>query len=188
MIVIGYQGIGKSSNRGFHMALSADKQSVYVDGIIDLESSNFWFNKSETDEKRVRWDNWYDVYCNIAEDLSSQGFVVFVSSHKQVRERLAKSKENVLAIFPAISLKNEWIAKLEERYQASVENHDEYETKNFKALANAKDRYEENISEIKNDCEKYNFVPIELRTMDYKILDIIRDVDDIEEELEEVDV
>ena len=69
MIIIGYQGIGKSSVSG------ADS------GCIDLESSNFW-------NEGVRADDWYIYYCNIALDLSKQGFTVFTSSHKEVREYL----------------------------------------------------------------------------------------------------
>ena len=67
MIIIGYQGIGKST-------LSA-RNLKYV----DLESSNFWFDDPET-KQRVRHFNWYEMYCNVAEYLSRQGYVVFVSS------------------------------------------------------------------------------------------------------------
>ena len=66
MIVIGYQGIGKST--------LAARNLKY----IDLESSNFWFDDPET-KQRVRHSNWYEMYFNVAEDLSRQGYVVFVS-------------------------------------------------------------------------------------------------------------
>ena len=52
MIVIGYQGIGKSSLAG--------RNNIF----IDLESGNFW-----VDGKRA--DDWYKPYCQIAEHLSS---------------------------------------------------------------------------------------------------------------------
>lgn len=59
MIIVGYQGIGKSSLAG------RDKK------FIDLESGNFWI-----DGKRA--DDWYKPYCKIAEHLSQQGYYVFV--------------------------------------------------------------------------------------------------------------
>lgn len=69
LIMIGYQGIGKSSCAG-------------KNDCIDLESSTFWFEGS-------RSENWYIPYCNIAMDLANQGYTVFTSSHKVVREQLA---------------------------------------------------------------------------------------------------
>ena len=71
MIFVGYQGIGKSSISG--------------NGNIDLESGNFWVNLT-------RYCDWYKVYCNIAKSLSEQGYNVFLSSHKVVRDELKKKK------------------------------------------------------------------------------------------------
>lgn len=72
MIIIGYPGIGKSTLAG--------KDHKF----IDLESSNF---KIEDE----RSEDWYKVYCKVAEDLSRQGYIVFVSSHLAVREALRGS-------------------------------------------------------------------------------------------------
>lgn len=139
MIIIGYQGIGKSTLAGKH-------------DCIDLESSNFWVNGQ-------RDENWYIPYCNIAEHLSSQGYVVFTSSHEVVRNQLKNSKENVYIIHPSINLKDRWIKKLSDRYnQTKLE-------KDFKALMNAKDRYEENISELMNSGIKC----CEIDSMDYDL-------------------
>ena len=135
MIIVGYQGIGKST------LTRAD----HSDAFIDLESSNFWFK--DDDGKNIRWPNWYDIYCNLAEDLSSQGYIVFVSSHKAVRERLKRSTVGVCAIAPASYLKDEWIEKLEDRYNSSNSE------KDYKALMNAKECYESNVTDILNDCK-----------------------------------
>ena len=126
MIVIGYQGIGKSTLAG------RDNK------FIDLESGNFW-----VDGKRA--DDWYKPYCQIAEHLSQQGYTVFTSSHEVVRKQLENSKEDVVIVFPSLTLKDEWIDKLERRYAESGLE------KDYKALMNAKDRYEENIKELNND-------------------------------------
>ena len=123
MIVIGYQGIGKSTLAG------RDHK------FIDLESSNFWI-----DGKRA--DDWYKPYCKIAEHLSQQGYIVFTSSHEVVRKQLANSTEVVVVVYPSPEFKDGWIEKLEERYYRDATD------KNYKAMMNAKDRYTENIHEL----------------------------------------
>ena len=122
MIIIGYQGIGKSTMAGKNKC-------------IDLESGNLW-----VDGKRA--DNWYIPYCQIANHLSEQGYTVFVSSHEVVRNELKKSKESVFVICPNVHLKDEWIKKLKDRYERTKLD------KDFKAWKNAEDRYEENIKEL----------------------------------------
>ena len=85
MIVIGYQGIGKST--------LAQKQFKY----IDLESSALR-------RDGVRWHNWYEPYCLVAEWLSKQGYIVFVSSHKEVRDYLNEFCEEPFCLFDKISV------------------------------------------------------------------------------------
>jgi hypothetical protein len=144
MIVIGYQGIGKST-------LCKNDNSY-----IDLESSNFWVDGE-------RADDWYKPYCNIAEDLSRQGHVVFVSSHEVVRNRLLESEEPILAVVPSPTeeMKEKWVQKLQERYDASQLD------KDYKALMNAKQRYIENVEEIINSgipCITLNSINYDLKT------------------------
>lgn len=141
MIVIGYQGIGKSSLAG------RDHK------FIDLESSNFW-----VDGKRA--DDWYKPYCQIAEHLSRQGYIVFTSSHEVVRKQLENSREVVVVVYPSLELKNMWIDKLENRYR------DTGLEKDYKALMNAKDRYEENIQELVNCKVPYKVM---LKNRDYDL-------------------
>ena len=150
MIIIGYQGIGKST--------LASRNLKY----IDLESSNFWFDDAET-KQRVRHSNWYEMYCNVAEDLSRQGYVVFVSSHQPVRERLLKSEEYVVACVPSLILKDEWIKKLKERYENSLLE------KDYKAYMNATDRFAENVTEIMNG----GFDIILITDVDYNLQNLI---------------
>lgn len=123
MIIVGYQGIGKSTCTETHS------------NVIDLESSNFF-----VDGKRD--ENWYKIYINIAEHLSNQGNVVFISSHKIVREELNKRNINFYVICPSLNLKDKWIAKLKERYDR------ESSDKNYKAWKNAENYYEDNIKDL----------------------------------------
>lgn len=141
MIVIGYQGIGKSTLAGRN------------NRFIDLESGNFW-----VDGKRA--DDWYKPYCQIAEHLSQQGYIVFTSSHEVVRKRLEYSKETVVLVFPSVELKDEWIDKLKDRFFKT--NLD----KDYKALMNAEDRYEENIKELESSNIKYKMI---LKDIDYDL-------------------
>lgn len=146
MIIIGYQGIGKTSTV---RDTKLDKRYV------DLESSNFWINGK-------RYDDWYIPYTNIAKDLSSQGCVVFVSSHQVVRDQL-RGREDVIAIVPAPTLKDVWIQRLEDRYALSGLD------KDYKAMMNAKDRYIDNINEIMTSgIDTYYITDI-----NYKLIDVI---------------
>jgi len=124
MILVGYQGVGKST-------LAKDRLDC-----IDLESGCFWH-----DGKRP--DDWYIYYCQIAEHLSAQGYMVFVSSHKVVRDYLKEnSKEKLYVVYPALHLKDVWCTKLKERYESTNLE------KDYKAWKNAEDRYIENIREL----------------------------------------
>lgn len=144
MIVIGYQGIGKST-------LAKNKA-----GYIDLESGCFW-------RDGIRIDDWYIYYCQIAEHLSRQGNVVFVSSHKPVREYLKSSNERAICIYPSILLSEEWKKKLKDRYEKTKL------TKDYKVWMNAEDMYRVNISEIMM-C---GIPHIEINHMDYDLDEMI---------------
>lgn len=144
MIICGYQGIGKSSIAG-------------KNNIIDLESGNFW-------HKNNRPSKWYIYYCNIAEHLSQQGYIVLLSSHKEVMDRLKKHcKEPVYLIYPSLNLYEEWEKKLYERYYHTQLS------KDYKAWINAKDMYYANIS----DLEMCGIPHYEIESMDYKLSDMI---------------
>lgn len=122
MIIIGYPGIGKSTLAG--------KDHKY----IDLESSNFKVNGEQSED-------WYKAYCKVAEDLSRQGYIVFVSCHSAVREELRNSREIVAVVFPVVK-KAEWLAKLRSRYE---------ETNSYKdgvAYKRVMDHYDEDIVDL----------------------------------------
>lgn len=151
MVIIGYQGIGKST--------LANEDVKY----IDLESSNFF-----VDGKRA--DNWYVPYCNIAIHLSEQGYNVFVSSHEVVRRELSKAiHTNAIVICPSIELKDVWIEKLKNRYDNTKLIQQEGE-KNYKAYMNALDRYEDNIAEL---ISEKGFKILQITDMNYDLCDIV---------------
>ena len=154
-IYICYQGVGKSSTVN------------ECDFFIDLESSNF------KDENGYRTDDWYIYYVNIAFDLASQGYSVFVSSHEVVRRQISYMKDkyypniDIYVVYPSVELKDKWIERLEKRY-------DENPTKKNKiAYLNAKDRFSENIAEMKRDADDFGFDKVEIDTCKYKLIDIL---------------
>ena len=129
LIVIGYQGIGKSSCGG-------------KNNCIDLESSCFWVG-----DKRA--DDWYIPYCTMAIHLASQGYTVFTSSHRVVYTYFASlclppEIGKVVVFCPDSRYKNEWVERLQERFDRTGLH------KDYKALMNAKERYVDSIQELVN--------------------------------------
>ena len=131
MIIIGFPGIGKSS---VTRAYDGDTNTT---GYIDLESSNF-----------VKDDNWVEEYCNLAIDLDLQGYNVFVSSHKDVREYLIDRQDIfpdiIIEVFPLKELKIDWLNRLESRYTkcktAKNERAFNYMRNNFDAAVDEMER------------------------------------------------
>lgn len=148
IICIGYQGIGKTS-------LCHNKNISFK--FIDLESSCF------RNDEGIRPNDWYIYYTNVAIDLSKQHNIVFVSSHKEVRDRLKDCSENVVCIFPSLKLKDQWIAKLETRYK------DTGLDKDYRALQNAIHSYDENIKDLM-EC---GIPSIEIEDMNYELKNLV---------------
>lgn len=154
MIYSCYQGVGKSTR--YHQKLfRVHGEDLISDIKIDLESSNFFVDGE-------RPDNWYKIYCNIARDLSKQGYAVFISSHKQVREWMNACGIPFVSVSPAVELKDVWLKKLEERYSLDPTD------KNSKALAQARLYYERDVIDMQR--EKY---PLVLNGEQYALNELI---------------
>lgn len=143
MIIIGYQGIGKSTFAGRN-------------NCIDLESGNFFVDG-------VRDENWYKVYTQIATHLSEQGYVVMVSSHKSVRNELAHVNQDIFCVYPELQLKYQWIEKLKKRFEESKLPKDQ------RAYLNAKECYSQNIEDLASDV----FATVPIKSMDYNFANIV---------------
>lgn len=149
MIVIGYQCIGKST-----LANSENR-------CIDLESSHFSINGDKP-------DNWNKIYGSIAVDLSSQGYTVFTSAHKKVRDALKDCGQRVVLIYPSIDLKDEWMSKLMRRYKSTGLS------KDLRAYQRAKDYYENDISSLMFEKKFESKV---ITDMHYDLHQIIKDLE-----------
>ena len=152
MIIVGYQGVGKSSI------------SSKINNFIDLESSNFFI-----DGKRD--SNWFKIYCNLANNLSKQHFIVFISSHKEVREELKKnSNEIILTVCPSEELRDEWVQKLKDRYYLTNLE------KDYKAYKNAENAYYTNTKDVQKDAQEYKNLKSHLCLIDninYELVDVL---------------
>lgn len=130
MIYTGYQGIGKSSI------------AAKIPNVIDLESSSFYVDGYD----KGRPKNWYKIYVTIAKHLSDQGKIVFISTHKPIREYMNEENIEFTAIFPSIELEDLWIQKLIDRYENSGS------FKDFRALAGTYgDNYKKNIEDLSKE-------------------------------------
>lgn len=122
MIISAYPTIGKTT-------LAKKRKDI-----IDLESSCFDKNNP----------NWYVDYCKTAIDLESQGYTVFVSSHKPVQEYLITNhNSNYVMLFYSPILKDYVIKKATERYNCS-----EKKDKDLRALERIQNHFEEDIKAI----------------------------------------
>lgn len=132
MIIIGFPGIGKSS---VTRAYNGDTNTT---GYIDLESSNF-----------VKDDNWVKEYCGLAIDLDLQGYNVFVSSHKNVREYLAEKQDifpDIMEVFPSKEMRTEWLNRLESRYMKCKTD------KNERAFNYMRNNFDDAVDEMEHDA------------------------------------
>lgn len=158
MIIIGYPGIGKST-------LAATDNRY-----IDLESSCF-----SVDGKKI--DNWYVAYCQVAEHLSKQGYIVFVSSHAAVVDYLCRihtsTDEPVAIVYPSIKLKDQWVEKLRQRFDDSGLE------KNYLAWVRSIKHYEDDIRALMKvpyiKCgDRLICGRVELYSMDYDLKEMIK--------------
>ena len=125
MIVVGYQGIGKSSHTLPYQ-------------FIDLESSNF-------NTHAVKDDWWQYMYVDTAIHLNNQGYNVWLSSHKCVRNALNDQRVRFGVILPELQMKNIWLEKLERRYKTTEEEED------LRALTRAKEHFDDDIKDLKQE-------------------------------------
>lgn len=140
LIILGYPGVGKSS-----------LSKVHYHDYIDLESS--WF-------KDKSGDIWWETYCTVAENLSKNGHVVFMSCHSEVRNWLHEhTKEHVAVVYPSVKLKDQWLEKLSIRWEVSGNE------KDLRAFERAEKHYESDILELAGS----GFECVELDDMNYEL-------------------
>lgn len=88
-IICGFAGIGKST--------AAKK----LPGVVDLESTPF--NR-----------NW-DLYADVAIHMSTNGYTVLLSMHKELRDTLSRKGASFEVAIPPLQSKDQYIARYIER-------------------------------------------------------------------------
>lgn len=84
--------------------------------ILDSDSSEFsWVKDSEGHNTKERNPEFPQNYIAHIKDNLNTAEVIFVSSHKEVREALVKAKIHYVLVYPDISLKQEWIKRFVRR-------------------------------------------------------------------------
>lgn len=141
MIIIGYPGVGKST---------VSRRNIQY---VDFDSSLY-----------PKEDNWEEVYVQRAINLSKEGYVVFVSAHKKVRDLLFDCGEKVVVVYPSPKLHDFWIKKLKDRYTKS-QNEAEY-----RALSRCVSNYCEDIIDLQEAKFKNK---IEITEENYDLEDLL---------------
>ena len=148
VVVVGYPGVGKST--------LAEKYLQFV----DLESNSFKLADEHVDD-------WEVIYCQAAEHIATEGRIVFISSHKMVRDYLLSLPQyndvKIMAVVPSQELKFEWIEKLKERFEDSELSKDWY------AYTRARDHYFYDVNCIKEEFEAREYPVLEITSMEYDL-------------------
>ena len=127
MIIIGYPGVGKSyAARGSYKVIDLD--SVLQSG-------------------EERYGNWYLWCANIAVKLSKMGYVVCVSSHKDICFHLTETHENVVVAYPIVS-KEIWVKWLRRRWL--LNGFGDSNSPEYKAYKRAIQYYDDDIKQLKS--------------------------------------
>ena len=137
MVIIGFPAIGKSS----YQKDQARFTTWEGPRCIDLESSDF-----------VKCPNWEVSYANTAIDLTNQGFDVFCSSHKLVREALLKKKEDgeldkLFIIYPSIIVYDAWLTRCKNRYYTTKLE------KDSRSLARVQNFFQADVMELDEEVK-----------------------------------
>ena len=134
MIVMAYPGCGKTT------MVNEMRSNGMAPGVIDLESSCFRYR-----ENLGRPDRWWELYVNVAVDLSNQGpfgNYVFVSSHAEVQNELLRVAQGTILIHPARWMKDIWVQRLTRRAE------DDPSPKNQMALARVTNCWDEDMDSM----------------------------------------
>ena len=119
MIICGYAGVGKTT--------LCKQYKKY----IDLDSNTF-----------QKDSNWVETYCETVIKLVNDGYDVFVSCHKAVRNYFDTKEIEYITISPTLELEKQWLEKLKKRY------FDDTSDANYRAVDRIIHHYTEDITDL----------------------------------------
>lgn len=99
--------------------------------ILDSDSSEFsWIKDSEGNNTKERNPEFPQNYIDHIKENLDTADIIFISSHKVVRDALAEAKIKFLLVYPHKALKNIWISRF--RRRGSNEKFIEFISNNWK--------------------------------------------------------
>lgn len=159
MIILGFPAIGKSSYQKDQMRCTTWEGPR----CIDLESSNF-----------IKDQHWAESYANVALDLSNQGYDVFCSTHKIVREALLALKDEgkidkLFIIYPSIEVYDNWCTRCKNRYYTT-----ELE-KDMRSFTRVQNFFQADVMELDDEVKAGKYTDAYVIDGPYNIAKIIED-------------
>ena len=114
----------------------------------------------------------------MAIDLASQSNFVFVSIHKDVLEYITKTNSykkffnniRLLVVYPEVNLKEEWINKLQKRYDLTKSQKDK------KALDRIINHFEEDINNLDKFVDNNNLAVLIIDDRNYNLNDYMKSI------------
>ena len=92
-----------------------NKQECFK-GILDSDSSEFsWIKDENGDNTKERNPDFPNNYIQHIKDNIGKVEIIFVSSHKEVRDALKENNIEYTLIYPDISYKEDWLWRFERR-------------------------------------------------------------------------
>ena len=108
MVIAAFPGTGKS----YCTKSEADK----FNGVLDSDSSNYsWIKDSEGNNTTERNPDFPNNYIKHIKDNIGKVEVIFVSSHKEVREALEREGIEYILVYPNIFQKDDYIKRYKNR-------------------------------------------------------------------------
>lgn len=108
MVIAAFPGCGKS--------YTVKHEQEKFNGVLDSDSSDFsWVKNSKGHKTNVRSSKFPKNYIRHIKENIGKVEVIFVSSHKVVREALEKEGINYILVYPNIFQKKDYIKRYTER-------------------------------------------------------------------------
>lgn len=115
--------------------------------MLDSDSSNFsWIKDELGNNTKVRNLEFPNNYIKHIKDNIGKVDVIFVSSHKEVRQALRDNNIKYFMVYPTIDMKEEFLKRMKDRGN----------TEEF--IKMFEDKFEEFVIEIEEECKEVNDV------------------------------
>ena len=166
LIICGYPGIGKTACAGWNGCIDLES-SVFSTGAHPFDTNSIEI-QGEDSVASLTVPSWVYSYCNVAIYLATQGFTVFVSTHKDVRRALQHMTKIPVVIFcPKVEWKEQWIERLQKRYEQTKLIKDQ------RALKHVMEFWDKSLPEMVDEAHAAKWPVVQPAAIDYDLKDYI---------------